>query len=153
MNNPDWRLVAVFFLAGLTLLVGVSVFSAVAAANTVPESRADALERAVDGNDIKPEACLDINIQHVIDIGAGDTPTAENDLILGTSGNDGVIRGGDGDDCILGGGGNDGRRFLFFFFPGLYGDAGDDVVLGGPGTDACTGGGGVNTLIGCEWEW
>ena len=48
-----------------------------------------------------------------------------NDLVLGTSGAEALLRGNGGNDCIHGGGGNDTLR----------GDAGTDVCIGGPGTD------------------
>lgn len=48
-----------------------------------------------------------------------------DDVIIGSEGNNGWLRGGDGDDLIEGLGGND----------RIIGDAGDDVIKGGSGKD------------------
>ena len=81
-----------------------------------------------------------------VDIAAGDSPTAGDDVILGTSGNDMIdglggndtICGGDGDDTISGQGGND----------TLFGDAGVDRLNGGAGNDILNGGAGNDDLRG-----
>jgi Ca2+-binding RTX toxin-like protein len=146
-----WRNRIIYIILGLTAVVIVSVFSAVAASNTVPLTRADKDSMGLSANELKPLQCSGITLTNIVDIGAGETGTGANDLILGTPGNDPVIRGGAGDDCILGGGGNDRRRF--FFFPGLFGDGGNDVLIGGPGTDVCFGGAGSDSYYGCETEW
>lgn len=144
-----WK-AAAYLLLLVAVVVLVSVLTAVAAGNTVASSRADVNSAAVTGNDLKPDACAGININAVIDLGAGDSATTGNDLILGTAGNDAVIRGDVGDDCILGGAGNES---IFLFFGGIYGEDGDDVLIGGPGWDVCRGGGGNNTYIDCELEF
>ncbi len=151
MRNRTRNLLIVLFL-GISVIVVVSVLSAVAASNTVEGSRADVNSKNISGNDLKPDACAGINITNIVDVGSGETGTGGNDLIFGTSGNDFAIQGGAGDDCILGGGGNEG--ILIFIFPigGIYGEDGDDVLIGGPGFDICRGGGGNNTFIGCEIE-
>lgn len=140
-------------LIGFSGMVVISVFTAVAASNTVSNSRVGQDQSSVTGNDLKPTACDGINITNIVDVGAGESGTSGNDLILGTAGNDTVIRGRGGDDCILGGAGDDSRRLPFGFIPGLYGGNGDDVLIGGPGYDACSGGNGSDIYIGCEIEW
>lgn len=75
----------------------------------------------------------------VIDIGAGDLPTAGSDIILGTPGDD-VIAAGGGDDLICGEGGND----------TIWGQDGDDVIIGGPGDDKLRGGDGNDAIFGGE---
>lgn len=147
------RQIFLTILIGFVVVVVVSVFTAVAASNTVSSSRAGEDQSSITGNELKPAECAGINITNIVDIGAGESGTDGNDLILGTAGDDTVIRGGAGDDCILGGGGNDRRRFFFFWIPGLFGDEGDDILIGGPGQDACYGGAGNDTYYGCETEW
>ncbi len=90
-----------------------------------------------------------------VDIGAGDQPTAGDDVILGTAaddvidagaGNDVVcglngndqLRGGIGNDILLGGRGND----------RLNGSAGDDALFGGRGKDRLLGKSGEDRLFG-----
>ena len=147
------RQVFLVILIGFAVVVVVSVFTAVAASDTVSCSRAGQDQSSITGNDIKPAECARINITNIVDVGAGESGTDGNDLILGTAGDDTVIRGGAGDDCILGGGGNDRRGFFMFWIPGLFGDEGDDVLIGGPGLDSCYGGAGTDTYFGCESEW
>lgn len=72
-----------------------------------------------------------------VDIGAGQTPTAGNDVILGTSGDDRIFAGR-GDDVICGLGGND----------RIFGGPGNDTVYGGPGNDRIVGGPGSDTVRG-----
>lgn len=139
--------------SGILLMILVTVMSAVAATNTVDTSRADANQRGIAADDLKPQECSGIAIDNVVDVGAGESSTAGNDLVLGTPGNDGLIHGGGGDDCILGGGGNDRRFFLFIPLPGLHGGEGDDVLIGGPGSDVCYGASGSDTYYGCEVEY
>jgi Ca2+-binding RTX toxin-like protein len=90
-----------------------------------------------------------------VDLSDGDTPTAGNDVILGTGaadninglgGNDTICAGG-GDDVVVGGDGND--RILGG--PGddvLAGNAGADALDGGPGRDRVFGGSGDDTVNG-----
>ncbi len=150
IRGRQWALI---LGSGAYLIILATVISAVAASNTVSPSRADQDQIGVTANDLKPEACSGIDLTNIVDIGAGESSTPGNDLILGTAGDDSSIRGGEGDDCILGGGGDDRIRILFFIFPGLYGEEGNDVLIGGPGSDACAGGGGTDTLLECEVEW
>ena len=151
--KKHWRKAGVLLTLGFGLLVTVSVLSATAASNTVPQTRADKDTLNISINDISPPQCSGINLTNIVNIGDGETGTAGNDLILGTSGDDMNIRGGGGDDCILGGGGNDRRFLIFFWIPGLWGEDGNDVLIGGPGTDVCFGGNGTDTYFGCETEW
>jgi subtilisin family serine protease len=99
-----------------------------------------------------------------VDIGAGDTPTAGDDVILGTSGND-VVNAGGGNDTVCAGAGNDrvlgqGGNDVIFGGDGddeiagnagndmLYGQIGNDTVYGGSGNDTIIGAGGSDTLGG-----
>lgn len=76
------------------------------------------------------------------------TPTAGNDVIVGTPGNDiidasggnDIVCGGLGDDTLKGGAGND----------KLLGEGGKDKLLGGGGTDLCKGGPAVDRAKKCE---
>jgi Ca2+-binding RTX toxin-like protein len=127
----------------LALLTALSIFSGFAAANTVAGSGAGEDFFTITVNDLRPAECASINLVNII-IGSGSIQgTNQNDLILGSAGND-QIRGMVGDDCILGGGGND----------TIDGRQGNDVLLGGPGndnlsgfsgTDICYGGPGTDT--------
>jgi Ca2+-binding RTX toxin-like protein len=154
----------------LLLFLLAGAVNAFTAANTVSESFLDDQTTSITPNDLKPNECNGITVAGIIDLGAGNSPTGNNDLVLGTTGGDSVDSLG-GNDCVLGGGGNDRRFFLFIPIPGLAGGPGDDVILGGPGNDAlgggdgddtliggggtdfCYGGAGVNTYIGCEYEF
>src|SRR5690606_25687257 len=60
------------------------------------------------------------------------------DIVLGTSGPDNNLTGGDGRDWIVGLAGDD----------ALFGDVGDDQLFGGAGDDVLTGGEGVDQLTG-----
>lgn len=66
-----------------------------------------------------------------VNIGAGQQPTAGDDVIVGTPGNDVIVAGG-GNDVVCGGDGND----------VLKGGGGNDRLLGGGGVDKLIGGGG-----------
>jgi hypothetical protein len=135
----------------ISILIIGAVFTAVAATNTIPSVRADVDTLGVSANDLKPPQCNGINLTNIVDIGAGETGTSANDLILGTKNNDPEIRGGAGDDCILGGKGNERQKIDGVWSPGLYGEGGDDVLIGGPGNrDHCDGGDGTDTYYSCE---
>ncbi|HEC21949.1 MAG TPA: hypothetical protein ENI95_03415 [Chloroflexi bacterium] len=132
-------------LAGLLLLILVSIGSAMAAANTVPESGLDDERRGIDLNaDLKPAECAGITLDNATSGSGTIDDLAGNTLILG-SGNFDNIRGqvADGDDCIVGGGSLDWIR----------GGAGDDVIIGGAGFDICFGDAGVDTFYQCEWTF
>jgi Ca2+-binding RTX toxin-like protein len=74
-----------------------------------------------------------------VDIGAGQTPTAGDDVILGTAGPD-VINADNGDDVVCAGGGND----------TVIGGNGNDLILGQDGNDILSGNGGNDGLAGGE---
>lgn len=101
-----------------------------------------------------------------VDIGAGDRPTAGDDVILGTEGDD-VINAGDGRDSICGLGGDDTINAGFgadvvFAGPGadtvfagqgldiVYGEGGADFISGGKGKDVLNGGNGNDDIRGNE---
>jgi Ca2+-binding RTX toxin-like protein len=113
-------------LVGLAVLVVSSLLSAMAAANTVPETTLGEISRSISVDDLKPAQCDAIHLTNLIASTGMISGTAENDLILGGSGAD-TISGEGGNDCIVGGGGN-------------------DTLLGGSGTDVCIGGSGNDIL-------
>ena len=99
-----------------------------------------------------------------VDIGAGDVPTAGDDVILGTPGDD-VIVASTGDDTICGEGGDDiinagpGNDWVgagdgadtVFGLDGndtLFGGAGNDQIVAGNNNDTVFGGTGTDTLNG-----
>ncbi len=110
---------------GLLALILVSIVSAVAAANSLPETGIGAAQRTITANDLKPAECANVNVTAVYNANGTFAGFATNDLIFGSAGID-TIQGGGGDDCIVGGGGDD----------AIFGDAGTDVCIGGPGIDS-----------------
>ena len=132
-------------------MIIVTVLSAVAAANTVPVTRADKNSLGTSADTLKPSECNGITLTNIVDIGAGQTGTSANDLILRTDKADAEIRGGAGDDCILGGKGNERQKIGKVWGPGIFGEEGDDVIIGGQGnSDHCDGGAGNDTYYSCE---
>ena len=104
-----------------------------AAANTIPASRADKNSFGLGVTELTPPECAGMGLTNIVDIGAGETGTSANDLILGTDKNDTEIRGGAGNDCILGGKGHERQKIDKVWGPGIFGEEGDDVIIGGPG--------------------
>lgn len=116
-------------------VIGIFLFSsttAIAASNTVPNSRVDTINLPIGINDIKPSACAGLYMDNFITGTGTITGTAGNDLILASSGSD-TIDGLGGNDCILGGGR-------------------DDQITGGDGNDVCIGGPDTDTFASCEGE-
>ena len=151
--KKNWRLPIISLIAVIFVLVLLSVLGAFTAANTVPNTRADKDSIGTTANQLKPSECDDINLTNIVDIGAGETGTSANDLILGTDKDDEEIRGEAGDDCILGGKGNERQKSGKDWIPGIYGGGGNDVIIGGPGNkDMCDGGTGTDTFYSCETE-
>jgi hemolysin type calcium-binding protein/peptidase S24-like protein len=104
------------------------VTSALTARILVPETKLDVITRPARANDLKPTACVGIDLQRLV-VGSGTVQgSTANELILASPTSDRVLGRG-GDDCLVAGGGND----------VLTGGAGNDVCLGGPGTDAYSG--------------
>lgn len=124
-----YKIVSWAFL-GLLGLIALAVFSVFSAANIVSPSRAADQVFAITANALKPPECASLNLTRITVIGF-QSPNNQNELILGTPGDDN-INGSGGADCIVGGGGDDSLR----------GGAGTDVLLGGPGIDTFRGGGG-----------
>ena len=97
-------------------------------------------------NDAGPCQVTCLGIPATVVIGAGDLPTAGDDVIVGTAGSDVIdarggddlVCGGDGDDQIDGGAGAD----------WLFGDAGIDRIAGGIDADVLDGGTGGDHLLG-----
>ena len=120
----------------LLTLIGVSVVSASAAANTVPESRADLVDQALLFTWLLPPECAGMPIDR-LQVGPGGNGGG-NALVLGTSGNE-TLTGGGGDDCIIAGAGS----------TVLNGQGGNDVLISGPGlVDFLNGSGGIDTCYG-----
>jgi len=144
--------ILILVILGLAVIIVISVFSALAATNTIPDTWADQESRSVSADLIKPSECSGITLTNIVDIGAGETGTSANDLILGTDKADAEIRGGAGDDCILGGKGDERQKTgPGVFGPGIFGEDGNDVIIGGPGNnDHCDGGSGNDTYYSCE---
>jgi len=146
-----WKKILTLVILGLAVFIVISVFSALAATNTIPDTWADQESRSVSADLIKPSECSGITLTNIVDISAGETGTSANDLILGTDKADAEIRGGAGDDCILGGKGNERQKIDKVWGPGIFGEEGDDVIIGGPGNlDYCDGGPGNDTYYSCE---
>ena len=119
-------------LAVLLTLVFISVVTALAATNIVPETHLLDRNSAIAVSDLAPAECDSIraSLQALVVCGGGNcNGSNSNELMLGTAGND-TIDGKNGDDCIVGGGGDD----------ILMGDHGNDVLVGGPGSDTLDGG-------------
>ncbi len=129
------RLLALFIF--IILLVSIGLASA--ASIEVPVTSLGETSVAKNVNQFAPPECSHINLENIIVISAGQSPTSGNDLILGGSGLD-LISAGAGDDCVLGGGGND----------IIFGQRGDDILIGGPGNDTCTDIFGQNKFYDCE---
>ena len=118
------RLMRPLRFAAVGAACGLVLFSALAATNTVPASRAERDVSAITVDQKKPKpTCNGITVTAIVSGGASGGNADE--LILGTAAANTNLRGQNGDDCIHGGGGNDMLR----------GDGGTDVCIGGPGTD------------------
>jgi len=124
---------------GMLVLFPASVYSAMAASNTVPPSSIGKHRSATSANDLKPSECSGVNVTNQIHNSGTFGGTPENDLLLGSNFTD-TIDGTDGGDCIVSGANSD----------TLEGDDGDDVLLGGPDDDALSGGGGTDVCYGGE---
>jgi len=113
----------------LAILIFISILAAVAAGNTIPATRLDENNAAMNANAIKPASCSALNLTAIVICPGGGTcnGTGANELLLGTSVGE-TIKGRGGTDCIVGGGGND----------SLIGNGASDVCIGGPGTDNFT---------------
>jgi Ca2+-binding RTX toxin-like protein len=148
---PTWKKILTLVILGFAVIIVISVFSALAATNTVPDTWADQESRSISADLLKPSECSGITLTNIVDIGAGETGTDANDLILGTDKADAEIRGGAGHDCILGGKGNERQKIGKDWGPGIFGEDGNDVIIGGPGNnDHCDGGNGDDTYFSCE---
>lgn len=146
-----WRSIAASTVLIFSVLVVITVIGAFAAANTVPSTLADKNSIGLGVNELQPPECVGLGLTNIVDIGAGETGTSANDLILGTDKGDAEIRGGAGNDCILGGKGNERQKIGKDWGPGIFGEEGNDVIIGGPGNhDYCDGGPGNDTYYSCE---
>jgi len=134
-----------FVVPGSLILILSSAVFALTATNTVASSAASQSSHAPTANEMKPSECDALDLTTIVVDGNG---TNDNDLILGTTGND-HLNGKQGDDCIIGGDGDD----------RLKGGQGDDILLGGAGDDnldgdqdddVCYTQGGSDTIKDCE---
>ncbi len=111
----------------IVAMVATSAMLGMAAANTVPASKAADKTSTVTAEQLKPASCNAITLTALVTGSGTFGGGAASELILGSAGVD-TITGGNGNDCLLGGGGND----------SLSGGGGTDVCIGGPGTDTFT---------------
>jgi Ca2+-binding RTX toxin-like protein len=123
----------VLILVGTSTLILISLVSAFAAANTVPDARLTDHSFVPDANDLKPPECAGLNLVNILTGSGVINGTQDNDLILGDVGDD-KLQGKNGDDCLVGG-------------------DGDDNLTGNNGWDVCIGGAGNDTFKQCEVEW
>jgi Ca2+-binding RTX toxin-like protein len=136
-------------LFGLVALILASVITAVATANSVPDTyRTNQDLGARTANQLKPTECDALNLTNIVLCPAAGTcsGTGNNDLILDTASGH-TIDAGNGADCVLGGAGNDtisgqGGNDV------LLGGDGDDILNGNQGNDYLDGGNGTDTLDG-----
>ena len=146
------------FLALLVLLISLSAFTALSAANSVPVTHVGDSNRPITVPELAPPECASIatNLNSISVGGFGNWlyySYPGNTLILGTNAGESfgawLFTVGNGPNCFVTGGGND----------TVYGSPGDDIILGGPGndtidgnggTDICYGGGGTDTFLDCE---
>lgn len=117
---------------GMIALILFSSVTAIAATNTVPDTRISLDTLPLNLNDLKPSSCAGLFVTNLITGSGTLTGTTGNDLILGSSSID-TIDGLGGDDCIVGGGG-------------------DDLLTGGDGNDICLGGPDADTFTTCETQ-
>ncbi|MDW3175877.1 MAG: PKD domain-containing protein [Acidimicrobiia bacterium] len=124
---------------GLAHISTVTSISPTSISGSAPQSTAIAehFGRSATGWTIalNPVRCDGLAI--TVDIGAGEIPTNDADVILGTPGAD-VISGLGGGDTICGLGGDD----------TIAGNGGDDVIFGGDGADTIYGGADNDTVHG-----
>jgi len=130
------KLKRVVLLFLLVIILGSVVFGLTASNLILATPAMEDYTQGVTANDLKPPECSHLDLVNIV---TGRNGTRENDLMLGTPGDD-DLDGKQGDDCIVGGAGNDNLR----------GKQGDDVLIGGPGTDVCEGNQGNNVYIDCE---
>jgi len=121
------------------LLVSISAGTALAGANSIPVSNIDDYSSPpITPNDLKPPECASINVDNLV-VGSGNIKGTDNDdLILGSSGDDRINPTKKGDrnttNCIVAGAGDDDIR----------GKDRDEIILGGPGNDDIRGGDGYD---------
>ena len=135
------------FAASLVLLISLSAFTALSAANIVPVTHLSDSQRPILVRDLAPPECASIaNSLTSISIGGFGNWLyyyyPGNTLILGTNAGESfgawLFSVGNGPNCFVTGGGND----------TVYGSPGDDIILGGPGNDNIDGGGGIDICYG-----
>jgi Ca2+-binding RTX toxin-like protein len=121
------------WLAAVLMVMLMSVFSVMSAANSVPPSGLALRIIAPTPDQFRPPQCTGSYINLRIAANGNN----QSDLILSTAGND-TLNGNQGNDCMIGGAGDD----------TLNGGPGADILVGGPGVDALNGGGGGDTCYG-----
>ena len=90
----------------LVLLVLLSAIGAFAAANVIPPSSVGIYSEITEPLYFRPDECSAQPVNNIVIGSGGINGTNQNDLILGSPGND-SIDGKNGNDCIVGGAGND----------------------------------------------
>jgi hypothetical protein len=129
----------------LLVLLVVSGGNAYSASSSVPTTALGHHQELTIPRDFAPAECL-ANIPNaalnslVLRIHP-DAYTVDNELILGTAGDDTIDASG-GRDCIVGGDGAD----------AINGQGGADVILGGAGADDLRGGGGNDFIFGNDGD-
>jgi RTX calcium-binding nonapeptide repeat (4 copies) len=131
------------FVASLVLLISLSAFTAMSAANIVPVTHIDDSQRPIRVRDLAPPECASIaNSLTSISVGGYVSWVhPQNTLILGTSAGEtfwALFTVGTGPNCIVAGSGDD----------GIYGSNHAEIIIGGPGNDTINGGGGYDICYG-----
>ena len=105
-RHPRTRLSLTRFslLAVLTLLLA-SLVSAFTASTAVPRTGADAAQRTITPNDLKPLACATLDLTALV-TGSGAFTVGSTTLVLASGGADTIDILGSG-NCVLAGGGSD----------------------------------------------
>ena len=132
-------------LIALLLVVVITLGIVWAASNSVGPSGLTNQSSNATANQLKPTQCDSLDLASVIINANGNN---QNNLVLGTAGNN-SMNGRQGEDCVVGGGGNDtlsggGGNDI------ILGGAGSDTIDGGAGTDICYRGGGTDNISNCE---
>ena len=120
------RSLAIPMMLGLALVCLASmVVYASTASNSIPMTRADAMQQVSSPDLVAPSECSGVGVSTIV---SGTNGGNGSDLVLGTSAAE-KMDGAKANDCVMGGAGDD----------DISGGAGTDVCIGGPGTDKFNG--------------
>lgn len=132
-----------------TFSVDLKTGDTTCAGSTMDELELDDVVLTASGNtetiDYEPEPQCD-GKDITVDYAEDDTPTAGDDVILGTPGAD-TINALDGDDTVCAGDGNDTITTGAGINHTIIDGAGDDTITTGVGNNAITKGAGYNTIV------